>query len=387
MSACSSASSGNQSGQATGGFAGGGAVPSLGTGASGNSGGSAGSSGAGGAMSTAGKGSGGMIGASGTTATPGAGGSIGTAGRVGAGGAIGMAGTFGGGGVINTGGSNAAGGMIGMAGTTGVGGMTGPGCLKGAGDYSKAGPYTVATKSVDLASMLPNATAPTTYTIFYPKEMDASCPAPVIAWGNGTTVMGSQVYSFFNNNAASYGMVVIASDNDNSAASPFLPTGIDYMLQQNKDMTSEFYGKLSGRAGTSGHSQGGFAATTASSHAAVQAEVQVEGGGIPKKGIAFLALSGTADNVVGTMSPTSSYNAATGPSMLAIYTGADHISTPTIGGYLQMNAGTIQFMRFYTAWFRCFLADDANACAMFKGGMNCGVCKDPNWDTLKTKNM
>ena len=115
--------------------------------------------------------------------------------------------------------------------------------------------------------------------------------------------------------------------------------------------------------------------------------MQVEGGGTPKAGIAFLALTGSADTVVGTMSPMASYMSATGPSMFAEYTGADHTTTPTIAGYLQMNPGSIQFMRFYTAWWRCFLADDQVACAMFKGGSSCGVCKDPNWTSLETKNM
>ena len=262
-------------------------------------------------------------------------------------------------------------------------------CLQaGSGDYSKAGPYQVAMTSVDLASMLSGAQSPTTYTIFAPATLEANCPHPIVAWGNGTTVTGSSTYAFFNNNAASWGIVVIASDNPNVAMSPFLDTGIAYMLAQNNDSTSPYYQKLSTRTGVSGHSQGAFAATQASSSAmGVEAEVQVEGGGLPKAGIAFLALSGTADNIVGTMSPTQSYMSATGPSMLAIYTGADHTTTPTVGGYIQMNAGTIQFMRFYTAWWRCFLADDQTACAMFKGGSSCGVCSDPNWNMLQTKNM
>jgi hypothetical protein len=262
-------------------------------------------------------------------------------------------------------------------------------CLQGgSGDYSKAGPYQVAMTSVDLASMLSGAQSPTTYTIFAPATLEANCPHPIVAWGNGTSVTGSQTYAFFNNNAASWGIVVIASDNPNSAMSPFLKVGIDYMLAQNMDSSSPYYGKLSTRTGVSGHSQGAMAATSASTTATgVEALVQVEGGGVPKAGIAFLALSGTADNVVGTQAPTQSYMSATGPSMLAIYTGADHISTPTAGGYIQMNAGTIQFMRFYTAWFRCFLADDATACAMFKGGTSCGVCSDPNWNMLESKNM
>jgi hypothetical protein len=33
----------------------------------------------------------------------------------------------------------------------------------------------------------------------------------------------------------------------------------------------------------------------------------------------------------------------------------------------------------------CFLADDRAACAMFRGGSSCGVCKDPNWTSLETR--
>jgi hypothetical protein len=278
-------------------------------------------------------------------------------------------------------------------------------CLKaGSGDYSKAGPYMVATKAnIDLSVTgdLPTGpdAGPTTATAFYPSDLNDNCPHPIVSWANGTGVTGSTTYSFFNNNAASWGIVVMAADNPNSAGGnlggfgggsnggPFNRAGIDYLLKANNDSSSIFYHHLSTRAGVAGHSQGAFAATLATQHPNVEAEVQVEGGGVPKAGIDFLALTGSADNVVGTMSPMSSYTSATGPSMFAEYTGADHVTTPTAGGYFQMNPGTIQFMRFYTAWWRCFLADDQTACAMFKGGASCGVCKDPNWTSLQTKNM
>src|SRR5690349_14665683 len=104
----------------------------------------------------------------------------------------------------------------GTGGTGGAGGSGGTGttCLRGSGDYTTAGPYTVATTTVDLASSpeLAGASSPTTYTIFYPTAMDDGCH-PIIAWGNGTGVNGAPVYAFYQNNAASWGMVVIASDN------------------------------------------------------------------------------------------------------------------------------------------------------------------------------
>jgi hypothetical protein len=345
------------------------------------------SSGGGGASSggSSGAGSGGSGGgtSSGTSGSSGSSGSgVSSSGGASSGASSGGAGSGGSSGASGSSGGSASGSS---SGATAHGAGT---CLQGgSGDYSKAGPYAVTTKSVDLASYLSGAATPTTFTIYYPTTLEANCPHPIIAWGNGTGVTGSNVYAFYNNNAASWGMVVAASDNSNVGSGAYNKAGIDYLLAQNKDSTSPFYGKLSTRAGMAGHSQGAMGATAATSHPNCQAEVQVEGGGNPKAGIAFLALSGTADTVVTTGPPTSSYGVATGPSMLAIYTGADHTTTPTLGGYVQGNPGTIQFMRFYTAWFRCFLGDDATACAMFKGGASCGVCKDPNWTTMQTKNM
>jgi hypothetical protein len=308
----------------------------------------------------------------------------------------------------NSGGSSGSGSKDAGAGSSSDGGFARPPpgeagtstCLKmGSGDYSMPGPYTVETQAgVDLSSTgdLPTGDAgPTTATIFYPSDLSEDCPHPIVSWANGTGVTGSMVYGFFNENAASWGIVVIAADNPNSAgdiyygpgAGPYNRAGIDYLLKANEDASSPFYHHLGTRAGVSGHSQGAIAATLATQHPNVTAEVQVEGSQAPKAGIAFLALTGSNDTVVGTQAPMMSYNAATGPSMFAEYTGADHMTTPTEAGWFEKNAGTIQFVRFYTAWWRCFLGDDQIACAMFKGGSSCGVCKDPNWTSLVTKNM
>lgn len=275
--------------------------------------------------------------------------------------------------------------------------------MAGDGDYSKAGPYAVTTETgIDLTStgdLPPGDAGVRTGALYYPTNLDDGCPHPIVSWANGTgvdssTALGAGVYAFFHRNLASWGIVVLAADNPNSAGPNFIGTtgpynraGIDYLLKENDDATGPLYRHLSTRAGVAGHSQGGYAATAATQHPNVAAEVQIEGGGVPKAGIDFLALTGSSDTVVTPGPPGTSYNAATGPSMFANYTGADHTTTPTELGYAQMNPGTTQFLRFYTAWFRCFLADDQVACAMFKGGSGCGVCKDPNWTSLKTKDM
>ncbi|MBN1653674.1 MAG: hypothetical protein JXA30_07850 [Deltaproteobacteria bacterium] len=260
-------------------------------------------------------------------------------------------------------------------------------CLQpGSGTYAEPGPYKVTRiDGVDLVSILPAGTAaPTTYSIWHPEPLEAGCKHPVVAWGNGTTVTGANVYDFFNRNAASWGIVVIGSDNSNVGSGAYHRAAIDYMLQQNQDPSSAFYQKLSDRAGTAGHSQGGMGATAATTHPSVFAEVSVAGGGMVNAKVAFMCLTGTED-FVNTMC-TASYNGAAGPAFLANWQGGDHVTTETLAGYIARDPGTLQMQRLYAAWFRCFLADDPVACGMFKG-TPCGICNDPGWATISNRNM
>jgi hypothetical protein len=97
-------------------------------------------------------------------------------------------------------------------------------------------------------------------------------------------------------------------------------------------------------------------------------------------------LTGTAD--IAPDACRSSVQAAQGPALAAIWEGGDHVTTETVAGYIQKNPGTIQMMRLYAAWFRCFLADDGTACAMFKGApASCGICQDQGWNELVAKNL
>jgi hypothetical protein len=225
-----------------------------------------------------------------------------------------------------------------------------------------------------------------TYTVFYPSNMEAACPHPIAAWGNGTGVSDStRTYAFYHNHAASWGIVVMAADNANVGSGAWHRAAIDWLLAQNKDMASIFYGKLSTRAGVAGHSQGGMGATAATQHPNVEAEVCVQGGGTPKPGTAVICLTGTADMLNGACNAT--YQAATGPALFGNYQGADHVTTPTLAGWIAKNPGTIQYVRLYTAWYRCFLGADPTACSMFKGGTACGICNEPNWAQLETRNM
>jgi hypothetical protein len=278
-------------------------------------------------------------------------------------------------------------GTAGKSGATGTTPRSGSSCLQaGSGQYTEPGPYKVVRKDgVDLASYLPSGTAtPTTYSIWYPDPLETNCLHPIVVWGNGTTVTGPDVYDFFNRNGASWGMVVIGSDNSNVGSGQYHKAGIEYLLKENENPQSIFYHKLSTRAGTAGHSQGGMGATVGSAHPNVEAEVCVAGGGTVGAKVAFLCLTGTEDQVNAMC--TATYNAAPGPAFLGDWQGGDHVTTETVGGYIAKNPGTLQMQRLYAAWFRCFLADDQVACAMFKGSP-CGICKDSGWANIAGRNL
>ena len=260
-------------------------------------------------------------------------------------------------------------------------------CLQpGNGNYSAPGPYKVAKKKIDLGMIEPSQ-ATGEFTIYYPDPLEAQCPHPIVAWGNGTGVTDSDfTYDFLNSNAASWGMVVAASAETNSGSGNFHKAGIDYLLKENADPNSMFYNKLSTRAGVSGHSQGGFGANQGAAHPNVEAAV-VEGATfVSSAKVAGLTLTGTNDIGEGAADTVTS---AGGPMFVAVWEGGDHVSTETVLGFITGDKGSVQFQRLYSAWFRCFLADDGAACALFEGGApdNCGICKDTGWAKLASANM
>jgi hypothetical protein len=264
---------------------------------------------------------------------------------------------------------------------------TGTTCLQpGNGQYTEKGPYAVAMMDVDLG-MIEASQHTGKFTIYYPNPLEASCLHPIVAWGNGTGVTDSTfTYAFLNSNAASWGIVVIASSEDNTGSGNFHKAGIDYMLKQNDDPSSMFYKKLSTRAGVSGHSQGGFGATAGSQHPNVVTEAIEGASNVANAKVSVLILTGTMDIVAGAESMVTG---AKGPMFVGDWEGGDHVTTETVAGYISGDKGSLQFQRLYAAWFRCFLADDSVACKMFQGGApgSCGICKDPGWHALASSNL
>ena len=266
---------------------------------------------------------------------------------------------------------------------------TGKGCLNpGSGDYSKPGPYKVAQEVVDLGMNIVSGETTGKFTIFYPQPFEANCPHPIAVWGNGTGVNGDSLdaYSFYHTQAASWGIVDMAAHDPNTGSGAYHKAGIAYLLKENADPMSKYYQKLSTKVGVSGHSQGGLGAALGASDPNVKAFIAIGAAGqaIPKYG--FLCLSGTMD-----IAPTAckaAVAAATGPAIATIWDGGDHVTTETLAGFVTGNAGTLQMMRLYAAFYRCWLADDQNACALFNGApSNCGMCKDKGWAEIDAKNL
>jgi hypothetical protein len=253
---------------------------------------------------------------------------------------------------------------------------TGSGCLKGAtGDYSQPGPYGIGRMDVEIPPQ-------GMYTLFYPAPFDDNCRHPIVAWGNGTAVVGSDVYAFYQEHAASYGIVVAASHDPNTGSGAFHTVALDYLLAENENPSSMFYQRLSPIAGVSGHSQGGGGADIGARHPNVVAEVNVQGAfGRAPAGVAFLCLTGTAD--IATQGCDSATASATQPALFANWQGGDHFLTSTLGGFIVGDPGALQYRRLYSLWFRCFLDDDSNACGYLSP---CQVCNDPGWAQIRIHN-
>lgn len=310
-------------------------------------------------------------------------------------------------------GTGGGGAMMGIAGTggpmagTGGSGSTSTGvpltpmgdlCLQpGNGNYTAPGPYTVAKMDIDLG-MIEASQHTGKFTIYYPNPMEANCLHPIVAWGNGTGVTDSDAtYDFLNSNAASWGMVVASSSEDNTGSGNFHKAGIDWLLAQNMDSSSMFYQKLSTRAGVGGHSQGGFGASIGAQHPNVVAAA-IEGATMASSTkVSVLIMTGTEDIVQGVESITTG---AQGAMFLADWNKGNHVGTETVLGFIGLDTtgmataaesqmGAQQFQRLYAAWFRCFLANDQTACKLFSGGTpdNCGICKDPGWHLLSSANL
>ncbi|MFI6168376.1 hypothetical protein ACIBCN_16460 [Nocardia sp. NPDC051052] len=93
------------------------------------------------------------------------------------------------------------------------------------------------------------------FDIWYPTDL-GTARHPIVLWGDGTDAVPSQ-YSYLLRHLASWGFVVIGTENQKTGSGADIRKSLDYLLAQDDDPASVFYGKLDKAAiGAMGHSQG-----------------------------------------------------------------------------------------------------------------------------------
>jgi hypothetical protein len=324
-------------------------------------------------------------GSSGGSSSPGA---AGTGGQAVAGRGGGAAGTGGNGGNVGssgTGGQSAGG----SAGGTGGGAVVDAGapCTIGAypaADPSMPGPFATVTENNvgPAAGVGADGGAAPMFTLFRPMDLaQGGLCHPVITWGNGTGSNPS-LYKVLLNQLASHGFVVIASNSPNVGQGSPAPmiVGIDWVLQQNDDPSSVMYRRIdTTHIGATGHSQGGFATTTAGADARITTIAPLSGATTQRNlhGPAMLFCGGM-DTTVPCSTVMMAYTGITNqPVMLAEYLAADHVSWVTFRGTTPSPVEAT-----VTAWMRVHLMGDTALRGRFYGA-SCGLCQDTAWTVMR----
>jgi len=214
--------------------------------------------------------------------------------------------------------------------------------------------------------------------MFRPKDFSPTLCHPLITWGNGTGSTPS-LYKVVLNHLASHGFVVIASDSMNvgqGTPAPML-NGVTWVLAQNDDPASPLYRHIDvTHIGATGHSQGGFATSSASGDQRITASAPLCGASTQRnlRGPAWLFCGG-ADTTVPCSTVQSAFDSIkTQPAMLARLVAADHANWVTFRGTKPSVAETAM-----TAWMRVHLMGDTALRSWFYGA-SCKLCSDAAWE-------
>ena len=95
------------------------------------------------------------------------------------------------------------------------------------------------------------------FDFYYPTNLGANgFQHPIITWGNGSFGQASGV-AYFLNHLASWGFVVIATEDEFTGPGQTILDAANFMVHANSDSTNLFYHKLNtSQIGAAGHSQG-----------------------------------------------------------------------------------------------------------------------------------
>lgn len=224
------------------------------------------------------------------------------------------------------------------------------------------GPYT----AVTIEDTGPN----NDFDLIYPAELESDGMLnPIITWGNGATTLPSW-YDDFLPRFASYGFVVIAA-HDRFVSGNSMVDGIDWLVEQNRDPSSEFYQLLDeNKVAAVGYSLGSLAAFNIANDARLTTTVHISGG------------AGGNDSVQNLWQPTAffcdenftavncqpDFDLSPVPVFYGVFKDTGHVGTITS---LQAAGAT-------TGWLRWRLLDDDSKRALFVGD-DCTLCTNDSW--------
>ncbi|MFE3103943.1 poly(ethylene terephthalate) hydrolase family protein [Nocardia tengchongensis] len=129
--------------------------------------------------------------------------------------------------------------------------------------YSQPGPWQVTEQRAFTCCDSTGAA----YDIWYPTDLGANgFRHPIITWGDGTNAHPNQ-YTYLLRHFASWGFVVIATENAATGSGVDIAGAVDKLLTLAADPAGVFHGKLDPEAiGAVGHSQGATGALNAMAH-------------------------------------------------------------------------------------------------------------------------
>ncbi|WP_342800422.1 hypothetical protein [Nocardia sp. No.11] len=270
--------------------------------------------------------------------------------------------------------------------------------------YAAPGPFAVTERIGELCCDTTGAA----FDLWYPSELGTG--HPIVLFGDGTQAVPTQ-YRRLLRHFASWGFVVIATQNQYTGSGIDILASLDRLIAESADPTSVFAGRLDHTAvGVVGHSQGASGALNAMRRAggAIRTAITVE---LPRTGLCSDALSctdpaaidtgsvflinGSADTlispseqslpveVVGVQSHRAYYDALTVPKVWATLEGADHNDIQGDPGcadnQLACGTGVYGFLGYPTAWLAARLRGDARAAAAFVSGSGALFAPSPHW--------
>lgn len=221
------------------------------------------------------------------------------------------------------------------------------------------------------------------HIVFYPKTLETSDQTwPVIVWANGT-MCAPALYTDLLRSLAARGYVVVTNSDVMSANGKSQIAALDFILAQNADPGSVFYGRIDpGRVAAAGHSQGGRSTVNAAAaDSRFRCAISIAGSPFTseakKLSAPTLFLTGTADLVVmSAMWVKPAYKSCTGPAVYVSLKNGIHTSC-------MLRAGS--YADYCVLWLRAWMDGDGAALNAFRPGG--ALASDRAWKDFTAKNF